>query len=409
MDLIQSLQKRGLIKQCSDEKRSSELLEDKESPLVFYCGFDPTGSSLHCGHLVPLLLMSRLQKAGHFPIALIGGGTAMIGDPTGKTEMRKILDRKTIDSHGESFKKQMERIVDFSEGKALMLNNADWLCEWNYIDFLREVGRHFSVNRMLAFEAYKQRLETGLSFIEFNYQLLQSFDFYHLSKEHSCMMQIGGDDQWGNMVAGIDLTRRMTGKECVVMTVPLITRSDGKKMGKTESGALFLDPDLTPVNDFFQYWRNVDDRDVARYFRIYTFLDDGECDEMEKLSDQKINLAKERLAFEVTSLIHGESEAKRALESAHAAFGGGGDRSAIPGSDLERSKVSLGINVVDLFMEAGLCPSKKEVRRLITQGGAYVNGDRIADESRIINENDVDNDELLVKAGKKKIFRFSII
>ena len=383
------LQERGFVRQCTNLELLDKKLE--EGILTFYCGFDPTGPSLHAGHLVPLFAMAHLNRHGHRAIALVGGGTARIGDPSGKTEMRKILSYEDIKANAEKIKEQIARFIDFSNDRALLLDNAEWLANLNYIDFLREIGRHFSVNRMLSFEAYKQRLETGLSFIEFNYQLLQSYDFLILNQKYGCDMQIGGDDQWGNIVAGADLTRRIEGNEVIGLTFPLVTRSDGKKMGKTEKGALFLNPEMTSPYEFFQYWRNVDDADVEKFLCLYTFLPVEKIRELGSLKDQEINRAKEVLAYEITKIIHGSEEADRALDAAKAAFsspgaGGSTDISSIPSIEIEKSLLQAGINVCDLFAMTALCASKGEARRLITQGGALVSDRKIHDIDALIDE-----------------------
>ncbi|MDX9800152.1 MAG: tyrosine--tRNA ligase [Spirochaetia bacterium] len=405
---LATLKERGFIKQCTD----LDLLDKKlsEERLTFYCGFDPTGPSLHAGHLVPLFAMAHLNRAGHRAIALVGGGTARIGDPSGKTEMRKILSYEEINSNADKIKEQIARFIDFSDDHALLLDNADWLANLNYIDFLREIGRHFSVNRMLSFEAYKMRLETGLSFIEFNYQLLQSYDFLILNQRYGCGMQIGGDDQWGNIVAGVDLTRRIEGNEVIGLTFPLVTRSDGKKMGKTEKGALFLNPETTSVYEFFQYWRNVADADVEKFLFLYTFLPAEEIRELGKLEDQEINRAKEILAYEITKIIHGKEEADGAREAAKAAFGGSesADKSSIPSLELTADEIENGINVIELFSRTSLCQSKGEARRLVQQGGAIVSEEKISDLDAVIGSGYVKEGEIMLKAGKKRFFRLII-
>lgn len=401
------LKARGFFQQCTDES----LLEEKlnAGSVRFYCGFDPTGPSLHCGHLVPLFAMAHLQKAGHRPIALVGGGTARIGDPSGKTEMRKMLPVETIKENALSIKKQIERFISFDNETAILADNADWLADLNYIEFLRDIGRHFSVNRMLTFESYKKRLETGLSFIEFNYQLLQSYDFLSLSRKYDCILQIGGDDQWGNIVAGLDLIRRLDSKECVGLTFPLVTRSDGKKMGKTEKGAIFLDPSMTSVYDFFQYWRNVADADVEKFLKLYTFLSVEECEALGRKQDAEINRSKEILAYELTKIIHGKEEADKALAAAHAAFGGGdADKEGMPSLNLEYSVVDAGINVVDLFAKTELCSSRSEARRLVEQGGARVNDQQIGDTTFIIDSSFIEGGDIILKAGKKRFFRIIV-
>lgn len=402
------LQERGFIKQCSDEKALRHLLAKEE--VCFYAGFDPTGPSLHVGHMVPLFAMAHLQKAGHRPIALVGGGTARIGDPSGKTEMRKILRIETIKANAESIKKQLAHFIDFNNERALMVDNADWLADLNYIDFLRDIGRHFSVNRMLSFETYKMRLETGLSFIEFNYQILQSYDFLVLFRRYGCILQIGGDDQWGNIVSGIELIRRLEGKEAYALTFPLVTRSDGKKMGKTEKGSLFLSPELTAPYDFYQYWINVPDGDVEKFLLLFTFLPVSEIKRLASLKDKEINQAKEILAYELTKLVHGQEEAEKARRTAQALFKNAseGDLEAMPTKKLTRQELAQGINIVDLFATTTLCSSKSEARRLINQGGAVINSENITDPNRQIGLSDAKDNNIILRAGKKRYFRIII-
>ena len=406
---------RGFFKQCTNLEALTKKMD--EGPVTFYVGVDPTGSSLHVGHMVPFFAMHHLQKAGHNPIAVVGGGTSMIGDPSGRTETRKMLTVEQIAYNADCIKKQLSTVVDFSGentsiGKAIMVNNYDWLGPLNYLEFLRDVGKHFSVNRMLSFESYKMRMETGLSFIEFNYQLLQSYDFLTLYRDHGCTLQMGGDDQWGNIVAGIELTRRMAGAEVYGLTFPLVTRSDGKKMGKTEKGAVFLDPEMFSPYEFYQYWRNVADADVGRFLKLFTFLPIEEIAELEKLKDQEINKAKEVLAYEYTRIVHGEEEAGKAKEAARAAFAALGsaavDKSAIPSITVDRTELESGINVMDLFARTALCGSKGEARRLVTQGGASINSQKITDIEKSIDLSFVEDDELLLKAGKKRYFRIIV-
>ena len=406
-DVLTLLQSRGFFQQCTDVALLKEKLNKGE--LRFYCGFDPTGPSLHCGHLVPLFAMAHLQKAGHRPIALVGGGTARIGDPSGKSEMRKMLTVKEVQANAESIKKQIERFISFDNDRAILADNANWLSDLNYIDFLREIGRHFSVNRMLTFESYKKRLETGLSFIEFNYQLLQSYDFLTLRRKYDCELQIGGDDQWGNIVAGLDLIRRLDGIECVGLTFPLVTRSDGKKMGKTEKGAIFLDPTLTSVYDFFQYWRNVADADVEKFLKLYTFLSVQECETLGRKTDSQINKSKEILAYELTKIIHGKEEADKALAAAHAAFGGAsGDKEGMPSLSISASEIESVISIIDIFAKSSLCSSRSEARRLIEQGGAKINDLQISDLDYIVTNTDIKDGDIILKAGKKRFFRIKI-
>ncbi|MBN2616738.1 MAG: tyrosine--tRNA ligase [Spirochaetales bacterium] len=407
-DAIKVLKERGFFSQCTDE---AGLIEKLKEPTRFYCGFDPTGPSLHCGHLVPVFAMAHMQRAGHLPVVLVGGGTARIGDPSGKTEMRQMLTIDQIKSNVEEFKKQLGNFITFEDGGAIIADNADWLAPLNYIDFLRDIGRHFSVNRMLTFEAYKKRMETGLSFIEFNYQLLQSYDFLELNRKYNCSLQIGGDDQWGNIVAGMELIRRIERKESFGLTFNLVARSDGKKMGKTEKGAVFLNKEMTSVYDLYQYWRNVDDADVGKFLKLFTFLPVDECERLGALEGAEINAAKEILAFEFTKIIHGEDDAVTAREAARAAFKSGGtaDKSGMPSIEYSITQMKEGINIVDLFTETGLCPSKSESRRLVSQNGAAVNDEKINDVNTIINETFITSDnDILLKAGKKRFFRIVI-
>lgn len=406
---IETLKERGFFAQCTDLEGLSAKMD--KGPVTFYVGCDPTGPSLHIGHMVPFFALRHLRNAGHHGIALIGGGTARIGDPSGKTEMRKMITYEQIDSNVEKIKAQLDRFIGFDGTTALSDNNKNWLADLNYIDFLRDIGSCFSVNRMLTFEAYKQRLERGLSFIEFNYQLLQAYDFYMLHQRHGCCLQIGGDDQWGNITAGVDLIRRKLGgttelnkeHEVFGLTFPLITRSDGKKMGKTEKGAIFLDPSLTSVFEFFQYWRNVADADVRKFFLLFTFLPVAEIDSIVK---GDINAAKERLAYEVTKEIHGTEDADKALSGARAAFSGAGDKSSMPTVELSKSLFEAGMNVCDLYFETKLCATKSDARRLIQQGGASINSKNISDVKAVISLADADSDgEFVIKAGKKKICR----
>ena len=399
---LQTLIDRGFFQQCTNVEALSSLMD--KGPVTFYTGTDPTGGSLHIGHLVPQFAVRHLRDAGHIGIALLGGGTGRIGDPSGKTEMRKMLDYQQLDENVEKIKAQLDRFVGFDGKTAFAENNKNWLADLNYIDFLRDIGSCFSVNKMLSFEAYKIRMETGLSFLEFNYQLLQSYDFLMLHQRHHCCLQIGGDDQWGNIVAGVDLVRRKTGDEVFGLTFPLITRSDGKKMGKSEKGALFLNKEMTPVFDFFQYWRNVDDADVRRFMLLFTFLS---IEEIDRICAGNINEAKERLAWEVTKEIHGKDEADTALAGAKAAFGGGGgDKSAMPTVEMNRVVFEQGISIVDLYVQSGLCATKSDARRLIEQGGALVAGKSIIDFKAVITAAALDEaGELILRAGKKRFSR----
>ncbi|MBN1697833.1 MAG: tyrosine--tRNA ligase [Spirochaetales bacterium] len=402
------LKERGFIRQCSDDTECMKLLNGGN--VTFYAGFDPTGNSLHVGHLVPLFAMAHLQRTGHRPIALVGGGTARIGDPSGKTETRKMLSVDDIRANAESFKTQISRFIDFSGNKAIMVDNADWLSDLNYIDFLREIGRHFSVNRMLGFEAYKQRMETGLSFIEFNYQILQSYDFLVLFQKYGCVLQLGGDDQWGNIVSGIELIRRMTGKQAYALTSPLIMRSDGKKMGKTEKGALYLDPELVSPYEFYQYWVNIADADVRKFLLLYTFLPVSEIEKLAVLKDKEANEAKKVLAFELTSIVHGKEAAMKVKTSSEALFareGDTGDADAVT-MDLSKNGFAQEGNIVRLFVASGLCGSTSEARRLIQQGGAYVNGENVTDIEKDFGTADLKDGSLLLRAGKKRYCRIVV-
>ena len=403
--VFDTLKERGFVSQCSNEEGLRRLLDTEQ--VTFYIGFDPTAKSLQIGNLTQVMFMSHLQRAGHRPIALVGGGTTRIGDPSGKTEMRKILPVETIAANAEIFRSQIARFLDFGEGKALMLDNAEWLAPLNYIEFLRDIGVHFSVNRMLSFETYKMRLETGLSFIEFNYQLLQSYDYLVLFRRHGCRLQMGGDDQWGNIVAGMDLIRRVEGVEAFALTSPLVTRSDGQKMGKSEKGALFLDPVMTPPYEFYQYWINVPDADVRQFFQRLTFLPMDEVGELCAAKDEKINDAKRRLAFEITSLVHGADAAKEAADASRAAFESGepGDLSGVPSREMPRGEVEKGIGILDLFVASGLCATKSDARRLVTQGGAYVGRKNVTDFNAVITADAAENGAILLRAGKKRYFR----
>lgn len=405
-NVFDTLKERGFIAQLTHEEPIKDMLN--KGKVTFYIGFDPTADSLHVGHFLQMVVMAHMQRAGHKPIAIVGGGTAMVGDPTGKTDMRKMMTREEIQRNTNNFKKQLSNFIDFSEGKALMLDNADWLLELNYIKFLRDIGVHFSVNRMLTFECFKSRLEKGLSFIEFNYMLMQSFDFLKLFQDHGCTLQLGGDDQWSNILGGIELIRRVEGKDAYGMTFTLLTTSEGKKMGKTEKGALWLDPNKTPPYDFYQYWRNIHDADVIKCLKLLTFLPLDEIEQLAKLKDQEINEAKKVLAFEVTKLIHGEEEAAKAQKAAEALFGKGVSSEDMPTTEIAPSEVSAGINIIDLLLKTKLAPSKGEGRRLIEQGGISVNDVKVEAFDLIINTDSFKDNELIIKKGKKVYHKVKI-
>ncbi len=403
MTVYDELVARGLIAQVTDEKEIKELIN--EGKAVFYIGFDPTADSLHVGHFMALCLMKRLQMAGNKPIALIGGGTAMIGDPSGRTDMRKMMTKETIAHNIECFKKQMSRFIDFSQGKAMLVNNADWLLDLNYVELLREVGAHFSVNRMLAAECYKQRMEKGLSFMEFNYMIMQSYDFFALFQKYGCNMQFGGDDQWSNMLGGTELIRRKLGKDAYAMTINLLLNSEGKKMGKTQSGAVWLDPDKTSPFDFYQYWRNVSDGDVLKCLRMLTFLPLEQIDEMERWEGSQLNRAKEILAFELTKLVHGEEEAGKAQEGARALFSSG-NAAQMPEVALSREDFEDGkIGVLRLLVKAGLAASNGEARRNVEQGGVSLDGEKVTDTKAVLEMDAIGEDGVILKRGKKKFMK----
>ncbi len=397
MTVFEELKRRGLIAQLTDEEEIKELIN--EGKATFYIGFDPTADSLHVGHFMALCLMKRLQMAGNRPIVLIGGGTAMIGDPSGKSDMRKMMTRETIDHNVECFKKQMSRFIDFSDDKAIVVNNADWLMNLNYVDVLRDVGVHFSVNKMLTFECYKQRMERGLTFLEFNYMIMQSYDFYKLYTDYGCNMQFGGDDQWANMLGGTELIRKKLGKDAYAMTITLLLNSEGKKMGKTEKGAVWLDPEKTSPYDFFQYWRNVADADVIKCLKMLTFVPIEEIEEMEKtMEGAQFNKAKELLAYELTKLVHGEEEADKALEAARALFSSNSASSNMPSTEISVDElVEGGMNILDLLVRCGLTPSKSEARRLVTQNGISINDEKFTDPKGSVDL----SDEVIIKKGKK--------
>ena len=404
MGIYEELKARGLIAQVTDEEQIRDLVNNGKA--TFYIGFDCTADSLHVGHFMALCLMKRLQMAGNKPIALIGGGTTMIGDPSGRNDMRKMLTKAYIDHNAECFKRQMERFIDFGEGKAMMLNNADWLMKLNYIELLREVGTCFSVNNMLRAKCYEQRMEKGLSFLEFNYMIMQSYDFYHMFQEYGCNMQFGGDDQWSNMLGGTELIRRKLGKDAQAMTITLLLNSEGKKMGKTASGAVWLDPNKTTPYDFYQYWRNVGDQDVLKCIRMLTFLPLEQIDEMDKWEGSQLNRAKEILAYELTALVHGEEEAKKAEESAKALFGAGGNNANMPTSTLTDADFENGnINVLSMLVATGLCPSRGEARRLVQQGGVTIDDVKVASIDESLARERFEGEGVIVRKGKKVFHR----
>ena len=401
MTIYDELVARGLIAQVTDEKEIKELINNGKA--TFYIGFDPTADSLHVGHFMALCLMKRLQMAGNKPIVLIGGGTAQIGDPSGRTDMRQMMTTETINHNVECFKKQMSRFIDFGEGKAIMVNNADWLMDLNYVDVLREVGAHFSVNRMLTAECYKQRMEKGLSFLEFNYMIMQSYDFYTLFQKYGCNMEFGGDDQWSNMLGGTELIRRKFGKDAYAMTINLLLNSEGKKMGKTQSGAVWLDPNKTTPFEFFQYWRNVSDADVLKCIRMLTFLPLEEIDKMESWEGAQLNEAKEILAFELTKLVHGEEEATKAKEASHALFAGGANNANMPTVTVTAEDFPDGeLDIISVLVKAGLCDSRGDGRRNIQQGGVSVADEKVTDISTKYTLDDFKGEGLIIRRGKKK-------
>ena len=406
MGVYEELVERGLIAQVTDEEHIRDLVNNGKA--VFYIGFDPTADSLHVGHFMALTLMKRLQEAGNKPIALIGGGTAMIGDPSGRTDMRQMMTKEVIDHNCECFKKQMSRFIDFGEGKAMMVNNADWLLDLNYVEVLREVGACFSVNRMLTAECYKQRMEKGLSFLEFNYMIMQSYDFYSLYQKYGCNLQFGGDDQWSNMIGGMELIRRKLGKEANAMTITLLTNSEGKKMGKTQKGAVWLDAEKTTPYEFYQYWRNVDDGDVIKCMKLLTFIPMSEINEYAKLEGAELNKAKEALAYSLTELVHGKEEADKAQAAAKALFEGGADDSNMPTTEVEQSDLEDGkITVLSLMIKAGMIKSNGEGRRLIQQGGISVNDEKISDVFTSVSADEL-KDSVIVKKGKKVFHKFTL-
>ena len=406
MGVYEELQARGLIAQVTNEEEIRKMVN--EGKAVFYIGFDPTADSLHVGHFMALCLMKRLQMAGNKPIALIGGGTGMVGDPSGRSDMRQMMTVETIQHNCDCFKKQMSRFIDFSDGKAMMVNNAEWLLDLNYVDFLREIGPHFSVNRMLTAECYKQRMEKGLSFLEFNYRLMQSYDFYELFQRYGCNMQFGGDDQWSNMLGGTELIRRKLGKDAHAMTITLLLNSEGKKMGKTQSGAVWLDPNKTSPFEFYQYWRNIADADVLKCLRMLTFLPLEQIDEMDKWEGSQLNEAKEILAYELTALVHGDEEAKKAQESARALFAGG-NAAEMPTAELSDDDFTDGtIDILSIVQKSGLCASRSEARRNVEQGGVSVDGEAVKDIKTVYTKEQLSGDGIVVKRGKKNFRRVTV-
>lgn len=400
------LKERGLVAQATDEEEIRTLLGKEK--VTFYTGFDPTADSLHVGHFMQLIVMRKMQRAGHRPIVLLGGGTTMVGDPTGKTDMRKMLTKEQIQHNADCFKQQMSKFIDFSEGKALMVNNADWLLGLNYLDFLREIGVHFSVNKMLTAECFKTRLEKGLSFIEFNYMLMQSYDFLHLAREYDCKMEFGGNDQWSNIIGGVELNRRCDQREVYGMTFTLLTTREGKKMGKTEKGAVWLDPEKTSPYEFFQYWRNIDDAEVQNCLKLLTDVPVAEIDAIDMTSGPAINAAKERLAFELTGLVHSPEEAQKAMETARSLFGGGADAENMPATVLDAALLGEnGIGILDLLVAAGLVPSKGEGRRLVQQGGVALDGEKVSDPMSMISRERLEAG-IVVKKGKKVYHKVSV-
>lgn len=408
-NVLDILLERGFIEQTTDDEGTRKLLEH---PTVCYIGFDPTAPSLHAGSLEPIMSLVHMQRSGHCPVCLVGGGTGLVGDPSGKTELRKVMSREETEANAEALKRQLSHYLDFDEGKALMVNNVDWLGDLRYIDFLRDIGRHFSVNRMLSAESYRLRLEqdSGLNFIEFNYMLLQAYDFWYLYKHHGCKLQMGGADQWGNICAGIDLTRRLEGAQVYGITLPLLTTRSGEKMGKTAAGALWLDPEKTPPYEFYQYWINVDDEDVERFLALFTFLPMEEIRRLGGLQGEALREAKEILAFEATRITHSEEQARKARDASRSLFGksGGEDLGSVPTSDMDRERLEEGIPAWQLFHEVGLCKSRADARRLIQQGGGYVNEKRLDAFDERIGTQDIQEGSLLVRAGKKRFHRIRL-
>ncbi len=406
VNVFDILKERGFIQQVTHEEELRELL-GKES-VTFYIGFDPTADSLHVGHFVQMIVMAHMQRAGHRPIALLGGGTTMVGDPSGRTDMRQMLTQEEINNNAEKFKVQFQRLIDFNDDKAIMDNNSNWLLDLNYVNFLREIGVHFSVNRMLTAECYKSRLERGLTFIEFNYMLMQSYDFLELYRRYGCKLQMGGDDQWSNIISGVDLVRRVESADVFGMTFTLLTTNDGRKMGKTQAGAVWLDPDKTSPFDFYQYWRNIDDADVEKCLSLLTFLPMDEVRRLGSLPGNKINEAKKVLAFEVTKLVHGEEEALKAQNAAEALFGSGGDMDLVPSTEIDKEQIGKGMNIIDMLVLTELVPSKGEGRRLINQGGLLLNDEKIESIEYMVTGNDIIDSSLMLKKGKKTYHRVII-
>ncbi len=407
MSVFDELKARGLIAQMTHEDEIRSLLENEK--VTFYIGFDPTADSLHVGHFLQMVVMAHMQKAGHRPIAVIGDGTVMIGDPTGKTDMRRMMGREEIEANAEKFKVQLSKFIDFSDGKALMVNNGNWLLPLNYIEFLREIGVHFSVNRMLTAECFKSRLERGLSFIEFNYMLMQSYDFLKLYRDYGCKLELGGDDQWSNIIGGVELIRRTESAPAYGMTFTLLTTSEGKKMGKTEKGALWLDPEKTSPYEFYQYFRNIGDQDVIKCLKLLTFLSLEEIDDLAKLEGKDINIAKKKLAYEVTKMIHGEEETQKAQEAAEALFEKGAHSDNMPTVELSKDVLSSELAILDMLTQTGIMPSKSEGRRLIQQGGLSLNEEKIMDINHMMTDADFAEGYAVVKCGKKKFFRVNLV
>ena len=404
-NVYDELKARGFVEQVSDEEG---LYAAMEKPITCYIGYDPSASSMHVGNLLTVMTLAHMQRAGHRPIALVGGGTGMIGDPSGRTEMRQMLTIERIQENAAGIRSQLGRYIDFAEGKALLLNNAEWLLPLNYITFLRDIGRHFSVNRMLAAESYKIRLEAGLSFIEFNYQLLQAYDFLHLYQEHGCILQMGGNDQWGNILAGVELVRRVADGQAYALTFPLLTTASGAKMGKTAAGAVWLDVNRLKPYDFYQFWVNTEDADVVRFLKIYTFLPLEEIAELGKLQGAEIRVAKERLAFEATKLTHGQEEAEKARDASRSLFGGGGESDAVPTSRLASEDLKRGIKATELLVLTGLAKTRSDARRLIEQGGASINETVVKDVEYVVTLDDLREDALMLRAGKKRFHKVTV-